>query len=1058
MRKIWRKGLAVVLVGALAANVACKDYDDDIDRIDNRIEELAGTVALKTDVQQLQQTVARLDAIDFSAFLKSADFENRLQQAGVAYRSDLKAWLTGDEVRALVEGYGFQTADQVRALVEGLQNADDVAAAFDAMIAAYDFWGALQSDVTGAIDAALASAGFMTGESALSQGQVDQLMAEIARAFGAEGADVKTAIDGWLGSGFAAYMAAYEPTEAFIAKLGIGDAAIAAVKGELTDANSALVTELKRVIADATNGCVSAETLKPTFEAYDKQIDALSARIFELEGRIQSLVWVPATEDEITGNRIILAPRVMLDLTKDGDTESIVLNESTKTLTWKVTPAVACKKIAPEHVSLDVRSVTRAADELLRIADVRIDPAEGTIAVTVSTDADIASMPTLPTIALHLVVPGAPQEGDEAASYQGIDFLSGYTLVTAAAGQKLAADDFRFVKGDRNIAFGQVLTTELDYTDKSVQNFLAETCVAVAMDGEQTPSPVEQRWASIFGEEGALRVVCTPELDADKKPVKAQVSDPALAAFLTLGVDDFAIKTSDKSLQGASVESGSYTYSICGAKGSAWEGYALELGAVRMRYELVTTTVPMQVPDMTFAWSYAAYKENKLYKSDEVAVTGLTVAQYNEAREANFDLALYDGEKRLGAAVALTLTTTPTAESDAKWASLEIRDAGDDFVEGGSFVVKGSCLLEGCRVKVEIPVTVTPMPVLKGIELPASVYAFDGSYDYELLAADAKEGYAARLWAANEAAVKGQITKEEFAEIIAEASITPERNGGKALLSLNEGAVQVTFDAAALDEAKSYAPSLDFAHACGLECSIAAQGVQLTKPSVTWVPNNLYIVNGRAAMKTELVGNLFRIEQKDMSIAYATKEGYDLTYSIYDAAKSAQAEALAALTKEGKTLPAIDADGILTWNDWSSLELIVRVEASKNGVALGETTFVACIADPVGAPALDAKAKNEVRAGGSLHVASLVTLPAGDRDCFEAEGLNADLKQALKAEVAYEQVGDWNPAVTLSKEGVVSVAESSIGIAADTEVKVKVTYTYQFGKKETVAAVVVKKD
>lgn len=53
MRKIWRKLLAVALVGALVSNVACKDYDDDINRIDDKLEELSGTVALKTDMQQL---------------------------------------------------------------------------------------------------------------------------------------------------------------------------------------------------------------------------------------------------------------------------------------------------------------------------------------------------------------------------------------------------------------------------------------------------------------------------------------------------------------------------------------------------------------------------------------------------------------------------------------------------------------------------------------------------------------------------------------------------------------------------------------------------------------------------------------------------------------------------------------------------------------------------------------------------------------------------------------------------------------------------------------------
>ena len=309
MRKIWRKLLAVALVGALVSNVACKDYDDDINRIDDKLEELSGTVALKTDMQQLQQTVATLNSIDFSAFLRSADFEARLQQAGVAYKSDLKAWLTGPEVKEMIENYGYQTAEQVKALIDGLQNADDVAATFDAMIAAYDIWGAVQNNVTSAINTALGEAEFMTGESALSSSQVNQLLQTISAAFGAQGTDVKAAIDGWLGQNFAKYMESYEPTDAFIAKLGIGDASIAAVLGELKDANSDLVKEVKKLIVDATDGKVSEETLNTRFGEYDKKIEALSIRVAELEGRIQSLVWIPETYDEIQNNQIRLATR-----------------------------------------------------------------------------------------------------------------------------------------------------------------------------------------------------------------------------------------------------------------------------------------------------------------------------------------------------------------------------------------------------------------------------------------------------------------------------------------------------------------------------------------------------------------------------------------------------------------------------------------------------------------------------------------------------------------------------------------------------------------------------
>lgn len=1072
MKKLWRKVLAFALMGVLVSSVGCKDYDDDIDRIDGKLEELSGTVALKTDVQALQQTVNQLNSIDFSAFLRSADFEAKLQQAGVAYKSDLKDWLTGPEVKEMIEGYGYQTAEQVKALIDGLQNADDVAATFDAMIKAYDLWGAVSGNVTEAIEAALDKADFMTGESALSTSQVNQLLQTLSAAFGAEGADVKAAIDGWLGQNFAKYMESYEPTEAFIAKLGIGDASIAAVLGELKDANSELVNEVKKLIVDATDGKVSEDTLNTRFGEYDKKIEALSIRVAELEGRIQSLVWVPETAMELQYNRIQWPQRVTLNLTKEGEKKpkTIVLSESTKTLTWQVTPASVCKKIAEEHVSIVQKSVTRAADAQLQIAGVAIDPAEGTIAVTLSTDADIYAIGKenneYPTIALHVVVPGHQEEGEGGAQYQGIDFLSNYIEVYTPGWQdgsdELTASSFLFAKGAKNFGFGGDAVTELDYTNKETQRFLDGFAVVVPdwdAENEKTIYPDVAELFEAFGEQGALEIVCEPELGADGKPVKATVSDDAVAKFLTLNADDFAIKTVDPSLQYKYVRSGEYTCSIKGVKGSEYEGYGLELGTFRMGYTLVPNTIEMTVPDMHYDWTYADYAD-KLYESKEVAVSGLTAKQYNEAKDNSyFYLTLYKGDERVsGVSVNIELTTTPTADTDVQQAILRIYDGSNAFAKGGEYTVKGYCTLAACRVKVEFPVTVKAMPELKGIAPAVKEYSFDGDYTYELISAKEGADYIAQLWAANKAIVEGQITEKEFTAMLAEANVTPERNEGKAELEIDsKGAVNVVFDNAALNESKSYKPALVFKHASGLECAIEAQGVKLTKPSVTWIPSTLYIVNGRAEMKTDLSGSAFEIEQKDMSGAYTTKEDCDLTYSIYNEKDSAQAKALAAMAKAGKAVPTI-VNGRLSWNDWTALELIVKVEARKSGVLLGTTTFTAYINDPVGAFAIDAKADNTIYAGESKHAGTVVNLLASDkRDCFDKDGaLNADLATALNGKVKYAKVGEWDPAITLAN-GVVTVAESSIEIAADMNVKVKVTYEYQFGKKEQEITLVVKK-
>lgn len=1080
MKKIWRKLLAVALVGALVSNVACKDYDDDINRIDSQLEELTGTVALKTDVQQLQQTVNALNSIDFSAFLRSADFEARLQQAGVAYKSDLKDWLTGPEVQKMIESYGYQTAEQVKALIDGLQNADDVAATFDAMIAAYDIWGRVQGDVTSAIEDALAKADFMTGESKLSESQVNQLLSTISAAFGAEGTDVKAAIDGWLGENFAKYMASYEPTEAFIAKLGIGEASIAAVLGELQNANSDLVKEVKKLITDATNGQVSEETLNTRFAEYDKKIEALSIRVAELEGRIQSLVWVPETDAEIEDHAISLADRVALELTKGKDTKTVVLSESTKTVTWKVTPASVCKKIAPENVSIETINVanTRADEAPVKIADVAIDTDKGTIAVTISTDkAFEAGDKTQPAIALHVVVPGHREEGENGTQYQGIDFLSDYTLVAGNTTKSFIDPDpekgpmfttHLTKEGDAPFKFGQTVETELDYTNTAKQTFLEGFTVVAedsnanglsketATEEKKTYTDVKKLYAA-FGDNGALTIVCKPELDENDKPVKATVSDEALAEFLELESDYFAITEADKSLQGAIVSSGVYTYTIEGAKGSEYEGYSCTLGTVQMKYTLQPYTIEMTIPAIQYSWTYADYND-KTYESKAVEVAGLNLKQYNEIKTNHPDgipAKLFKGEDEV-AEGTLKLSSSPSVESDVKQAMLTITDQNNAFAKGGEYTVKGEATLDAYRLKFEISVTVKAMPKLSAYVAPAKKYPFDGQYTYELISAEEGEDCVAQLWAVNEANVKDQITKKEFAEML--TSVTPESkaNAGKANLNIAAGAVNVVFDTDA-EKGKSYKPALVFKHASGLECKIEAD-VTLAKSEVTFVPNSLYLVNGRAKMRTNLSGSTFEIESKDMSGAYTTDpaEGYELTYSIDNEEGTQQAEDLAAMAEEGKNVPAI-ADGVLSWNDWTGLELTIKVEAKKKGVTLDSTTFIAYIDDPVKAFEIDAEADNTLYAGESKSVASIVNLPAtDDRDCFTETGLDAELETALKGSVKYEKVGEWNPAISL-ENGSVKVAESSIEIAADMEVKVNVTYTYQFGERKQEVTLVVKK-
>lgn len=73
MKKTFKKLLTLFLTGTMLAGVGCKDYDDDIDKINDRIDELTtGKIAdiesqlnsMKTTVESLKALESRVQALE----------------------------------------------------------------------------------------------------------------------------------------------------------------------------------------------------------------------------------------------------------------------------------------------------------------------------------------------------------------------------------------------------------------------------------------------------------------------------------------------------------------------------------------------------------------------------------------------------------------------------------------------------------------------------------------------------------------------------------------------------------------------------------------------------------------------------------------------------------------------------------------------------------------------------------------------------------------------------------------------------------------------------------
>lgn len=1040
MKQLWKKISTAALFGVLLLNVGCS-YDSEIDDLKQQVEELKGTVALKADLQKLQSTVDAINGIDFSQYMKTADFKSQLEAAGVAYSKDLGDWLTSDEVRAIVEGYKYQSAEDVKKLIEGLTSNSDVEAIFDRMIKAYDIWGAVQSNVSSAIADALKDAPFMTGESKLSDAQVNQLMAEIAKAFGAEGSDVKKAIDGWLGANFATYMASYEPTDAFIAKLGIGESAVAAVVAEAKDANSEFVKEINKLIAA---GAVNETRLQEILGGYEGTISALATRVAELEGRIQSIVWVPQTEEEALLNYIVLSSRNTIELANEkGAKKTVVLSESEKKIVWEVTPKSVLANVKPENVKVYSSVVTRAEHATWdNVKEIKIDAEAGTVTVVLASADQMNWNDEKGTvIALNINVPSKEKDGI------GIDFTSNYISVDQQRSTEIQASDFRFVPEEKVfMPFDSEWTYEHIYTELGKIEFLADTYVAYGN------KKVEDKWASFSDN---LEVVISAAKNNGKDLVATTNMNEELAKkVVDLGTYDFTLKAADKEAMWNYIYAPQYTYSICGKKGTEYEGYSLTLGTMDIRYLLTTVTVKAAAETAAdIVWEYG----KSTYSAMNLKVSGLTAKRFNDAYFWLDKVVDAEG-KTINVSMNAVKASSPTADSDVMLVNLEtINDPDNVFAKDGEYTAVFIAWVDDCRIELSVPVDVTGAPVLNGLEIAAEAFEFDGQYEYELAAPDkdGKNGIVDMLWAKN-VQFKDQITEEKFKAMV-EAGVA-NANKGKAHLAIVDNALIVTFDAV---DGKVYTPSIEFGDE-DFGFALTTKGVSLSIPVVKLTANDVLVKDGAAVVKTEFKNGAFEIEEKDFNGVFtADKKVDEIVYSVVNntakdapAAEKAQAEVLAKMDKDGKAVPAFN-NNILKWNDWSALTLLVKVEAKIAGVTVAEEVFNARINDPVAvAIVADKKADNTLYAGEFRNVADLVNLDINGNDAFDAKG--AEVNAALEATVKFAKVGDWNVLAEFAEDGTVTLKDSAVEMQSGFSVEVEITYTYRFGKRTYTATVEMK--
>lgn len=1121
---LLRNFLALVLSGIMLAGVGCKNYDDDIDKINNRLDELYVTVAdLDEQIESVRNAIPSLDALNEEvAALRSeldgvktdvASIDQKLEAIG-----DVQAKLNelSQELKDYVNG-AIQSSEEtlrnelatkgavseLEALIEGIQ--EDYKAELEEInnkltalegtvgdLPAVDFSGDIQDlkDRLAALEGSAADA--------------DALAALVGRVEALEGikvlteSDVNTLIESqisemldgepWLGDSLNEAIAAYLTNNGYITNAALNDYAtynetLAKLITEMKTGQGKYVEELIAFIQDNQTQ-IDANELQILVDGNQKKMSELmnefSDRLFALENRIQSLVYVPSSLSE-TSNIIPVtpAPYIIFD-----DDSREYLGNQTLEMTFRVSPASLAKKIADVKeatVSIITRKVSMSSTNSPAFTVESVTASEqneGEFTVKATTNYKFGSEndETL-AIALNVKIAGATtgSEGEQ-TTHTGIDYTTSFLGLYPTGRAARINDNLRIVKVDdegklvAGLSNGQY-SSSLKYNDYSVVNFL-EGFDVYYYDGKKY-MPLSEMW------EGVLE---SSRSEFDKKATINSANETENSYKVTAAsvqIDEANLPTTDTDLIGDNITSSKVTFTVANE-----EGKTLEIGEAQHKVTVVSNGVETSIPATAIAWNYSKATAtqsgyNGVYESEEALDlnTYVSVEHYNEMKSqgqfipaSSIDefngfvtpgrwisyVADANGNYVKDACVLVSLTSNPTAETDVQLVKPTV--IGMTFAETGSYTGYAKFVhSDKTTTTITIPVTASGAPEIS-YEISKEVM-YVGTSTYTVV-----EGFAEKLW--KDAYKEAFGSKEDFLAVVAAMSAATGDN--EATLAVAGNDITVTFPAEY--EFKTYYSTLTLSDKSGLEIVIPAE-ITLTEAHATLTPNPLFVTNGRvnAIAEFNADGSRYDVVAQPLGNAYTYQVGEGEqalpgVKVVYEINKELQGDKLDEMAENGQTVPEIDVDNKLIWNDWGALEL--KVDAylvftnSNEEVKDSRVTFTVAIDSPYADDKITVATKGnefELSQDASFKVAQLLTLnstyqsgdPAANTNVFDAsteDGLHANLAKALGGEVKYETTFSNVNFAFDEETGVITYTgeDSSLKPVSQT-IEVKVTYTNNFG-------------
>lgn len=1118
---LLRNFLALVLSGIMLAGVGCKNYDDDIDKINNRLDELYVTVAdLDEQIESVRNAIPSLDALNEEvAALRSeldgvktdvASIDQKLEAIG-----DVQAKLNelSQELKDYVNG-AIQSSEEtlrnelatkgavseLEALIEGIQ--EDYKAELEEInnkltalegtvgeLPAVDFSGDIQElkDRLAALEGSAAA-------------DADALADLTGRVEALERIEVLTKSDvndlintqinellesePWLGDSLNKAIAAYLTNNEYITNAALtGYVSLKDIIAEMDKEQSEYAKALIAFI-QANQTQIDANELQILVDGNQKKMSELmnefSERLFALENRIQSLVYVPSSLSE-TSNLIPVtpAPYIIFD-----DNSREHLGNQTLEMTFRVSPASLAEKMTKETVSIITRKVSMSSTNspaftVESVTASKDDKGEftGEFTVKATTEYKFGSETdeTL-AIALNVKIAGVTTGSeDEQTTHTGIDYTTSFLGLKYTGNGACINDALRIVKVDdegklvAGLSNG-LYSSSLKYNDYSVVNFL-EGFDVYYYDGKKY-MPLSEMWGG---------VLVSSRSAFDKKATINSANEENEKSYKvtakSVQINEANLPTPDTNLIGDVITSSKVTFTVALGEKS------LEIGEAQHKVTVVSNGVETSVPQTAIAWNHTKAL-SKIYTGNPVDLeTNVSVDHYKEMKtwddleNGNYYLAydidgfngfmtennwiVYVADKNTNnivanAYVALNLTSTPTAENDVQ--RITPTFYGMTFAEGGEYIAYAKFVhSDKTTTTITIPVTASGAPEIS-YEISKEVM-YVGTSTYTVV-----EGFAEKLW--KDAYKEAFGSKETFLGVVAAMTATTGKD--EATLSVAGNDITVTFPAEY--EFKTYSSTLTLADKSGLEIVIPAE-ITLKEASAELTPNPLFVTNGRvnAIAEFNADGSRYDVVAQPLGNAYTYQVGEGEqalpgVKVVYEINKELQGDKLDEMAENGQTVPEIDVDNKLIWNDWGALEL--KVDAylvftnSNEEVKDSRVTFTVAIDSPYADDKITVATKGnefELSQDASFKVAQLLTLnstyqsgdPAANTNVFDAStknGLHANLAKALGGEVKYETTFSNVNFAFDEETGVITYTgeDSSLKPVSQT-IEVKVTYTNNFG-------------